>query len=211
MSSAPQPYATQPDGPRPHATQPGATQPRATQPRAAHRPDVDTRFHVCVVCSGNICRSPIGEQVLRAAIADAGLAARVRVSSAGTGDWHIGQGANPRAVRALRAAGFPPSEHVAHMITPTELDGIDLVLAADRGHLRELRDITGEPEKVVLLRTFDPAAGGDEVPDPYYGPDSGFDEVLAMTVASMPGIVRAIRDRLDGADDARGRRVGGSR
>jgi protein-tyrosine phosphatase len=150
-----------------------------------------------VVCSGNICRSPIGEQVLRSALADAGLADRVLVSSAGTGDWHVGQGANTRAVRVLTAAGYPEHRHVARMISRTDLAGIDLVLAADRGHLADLRSMTDEPGKVVLLRSFDPDADDDEVPDPYFGPDSGFDEVLAMTVAAAPGIVAEIRRRLD--------------
>ena len=172
--------------------------------RAVPEHGADGRFHVCVVCSGNICRSPIGEQVLRAAFADAGLAERVLVSSAGTGDWHVGQGANPRSVRVLDAAGYPRVKHVAHMITPAELAGIDLVLAADRGHLGELLAMTTEPEKVVLLRTFDPDADHDEVPDPYYGPDAGFDEVLAMTVAAAPGVVREVRRRLDATTDPTG-------
>ena len=150
------------------------------------------------MCSGNICRSPIGEQVLRAAVADAGLSGQVRVSSAGIGDWHVGQGANQRAVRVLRAAGYPEHRHVARMITRTGLEDVDLALAADRGHLRDLQALTDEPDKVVLLRSFDSDAGDDEVPDPYYGPDAGFDEVLEMTVAAGPGVVAEIRRRLDG-------------
>jgi protein-tyrosine phosphatase len=158
---------------------------------AAGRPDL----HVCVVCSGNICRSPIGEIVLRAALQRAGLADRVRVSSAGTGDWHLGQSANPRAARVLRAAGYP-TDHVARQITADDLDGIDLVLAADRGHLQELRRLTTHPDRIRLLRSFDPDADTDEVPDPYYGPDSGFDEVLAMVEAATPGVVQEIRELL---------------
>lgn len=171
---------------------------RAASSRSATSKDgADTRFHVCVVCSGNICRSPIGEQVLRAAIADACLADRVRVSSAGTGDWHVGQGANPRSERVLRAAGYP-TDHRARQITPRGLEDVDLALAADRGHLQELRAMGSDPAKVVLLRAFDPDADDDEIPDPYYGPDAGFDEVLAMTQAAVPGVVDEIRRRLDG-------------
>ena len=161
-------------------------------PRSADRPGDDPRLHVCVVCSGNICRSPIGEQVLRSAIAEAGLDDQVRVSSAGTGDWHIGQGADRRAVKALRAAGYG-TDHRARQITPRDLAGVDLALAADRGHLRDLRRMTPDHAKIALLRSFDPAADDDEVPDPYYGPDSGFVEVLAMTEAAVPGIVEEIR------------------
>jgi protein-tyrosine phosphatase len=158
----------------------------------------DTRFHVCIVCSGNICRSPIGEQVLRAAIARAGLDDRVRVSSAGIGDWHVGQGANPRTVRVLQAAGYP-TDHRARQISRSDLDAVDLVVAADRGHVRELHRMTTDSTKVVLFRAFDPDADDDEVPDPYFGPDSGFDEVLAMTEAAVPGLLDEIVQRLAGS------------
>lgn len=166
--------------------------------RPAHRPPhgrADDRFHVTVVCSGNICRSPIAEQVLRAAIEGAGLADRVRVSSGGTGDWHVGQAANARAVRVLQAHGYP-TDHRARQVTVEELATADLVLAADRGHLRELRRMTDTPDKVRLLRSFDPHADDHEVPDPYYGPDSGFDDVLAMTRAAVPGLLDEIRRNL---------------
>lgn len=149
-----------------------------------------------MVCTGNICRSPIGEQVLRAAVADAGLDDRVRVSSAGTGDWHIGQGAHSRTVRVLRGAGYP-TDHRAQQITRRTVADVDLALAADRGHRRDLLAMGADPDRVVLLRSFDPLADDHDVPDPYYGPDSGFDEVLAMTVAAVPGIVEEIRRRLD--------------
>lgn len=166
--------------------------------RPAHRPSpggADPRFHVTVICSGNICRSPIAEHVLRAAVDEAGLADRVRVTSGGTGDWHVGQGANARAVRVLQAHGYP-TDHRARQITVTEMATADLVLAADRGHLRELRRMTDEPDKVRLLRSFDPAADDDEVPDPYYGPDSGFEDVMTMTRAAVPGVLDEIRRSL---------------
>jgi protein-tyrosine phosphatase len=155
-------------------------------------------FRVSVVCSGNICRSPIGEQVLRAAFAEAGLGDRVEVSSAGTGSWHVGQGADPQAVAVLAAAGYP-TEHTARQISAADLDHLDLVLAADRGHLRELRRMTDDPQKVVLLRSFDPAAAGthSEIPDPYNGPRSGFEHVLAITRAAAPHVVAAVHERLD--------------
>ncbi len=154
-------------------------------------------FHVCVVCTGNICRSPIGEQVLRRAVQEAGLSDRVRVSSAGTGDWHIGSGAHRGSTRVLREAGYP-TEHIARQLTRAELAGIDLVLAADRDHRALIKRMLAEPDrpKVVLLRSFDPDADGDEIPDPYYGPHEGFVEVLEMTVAAMPGVIDEIRRRL---------------
>ncbi|SDP22454.1 protein-tyrosine phosphatase [Nakamurella panacisegetis] len=152
-------------------------------------------FHVSVVCTGNICRSPIGEQMLRAALVEAGLDQAVRVSSAGTGNWHVGHPADRQAQAALRRAGFPV-EHRAHQITEDELRTIDLALAADRGHEKVLRRMTSDPDKIRLLRSFDPEATTDDVPDPYQGPDSEFDEVVAMTAAAIPGVLREIRRRL---------------
>ena len=153
------------------------------------------RLHVSVICTGNICRSPIGEQLLRTAVAQAGLAERVRVTSAGTGPWHIGQPADPRTQTALARAGYP-HEHIARQIDRSELADVDLALAADGGHLTQLRRLTDDPDKVRLLRSFDPAADGDDVPDPYYGADSDFDEVVSMIAAAVPGVVDEIRRRL---------------
>ena len=160
---------------------------------AARAPESRTRhLHVSVICTGNICRSPIGEQMLRSALAEAGLADSVRVSSAGTGDWHIGQRAHRQTEQALQRAGFP-TDHRARQITPDELGTVDLALAADRGHVLVLRRMTDSPDKVRLLRSFDPDADFDEVPDPYGCPDAAFDEVVAMTAAAIPGVVAEVR------------------
>jgi protein-tyrosine phosphatase len=149
-----------------------------------------------VVCSGNICRSPIGEQLLRRAVAEAGLADLVRVTSAGTGSWHAGQDADPRARAALRRAGVEVDPHVAHEITPEEAEEADLILVAGRQHVAAVTAMVSDPDKVRLLRTFDPAAQAHETPDPYYGSDSDFDAVVAMTSAALPGVVDEIRSRL---------------
>lgn len=161
----------------------------------------DERFHVCVVCTGNICRSPIGEQVLRRAVQEAGLADRVRVTSAGTGDWHIGSGAHHGSVRVMSEAGYP-TEHTARQLTRADLAEIDLVLAADRNHRALVKRMLDEPDrqKVHLIRDFDPDADGDEIPDPYYGPHAGFVDVLGMTEAAMPGVIEEIRRRLADRD-----------
>lgn len=145
-----------------------------------------------MICTGNICRSPIGEQMLRAALADAGLADSVRVSSAGTGDWHVGQRAHRQTEQALRRAGFA-TDHRARQITREELGTVDLALAADRGHVLLLRRMTDAPEKIRLLRSFDPGADIDEVPDPYGCPDEAFDDVVAMTAAAIPGVLAEVR------------------
>lgn len=150
---------------------------------------------VVFVCTGNICRSPIAEKVFVDELERAGLAAKVRVSSAGTGGWHVGAPADERAAAVLRDAGYPDA-HTARQIDAEQL-GADLIVALDNGHRRALRSMVPEPDRVRLLRSFDPdAPPGSEVPDPYYGGPDGFDGVLAMVRAAMPGLVGYVRDRL---------------
>jgi len=150
---------------------------------------------VCFVCTGNICRSPMAEIVFADALRREGLAYRVRVSSAGTGDWHVGSSADPRTAAALRRAGYD-CEHVAAQVGAQHLSA-DLLVALDSGHLAALRRLVDEPERVVLLRSFDPAAGRDlDVPDPYFGGKYGFDDVLAMVRAAVPGLLAWVRQRL---------------
>jgi len=147
--------------------------------------------HVVFVCSGNICRSPIAEKVFAAELERAGLAEGVRVSSAGTGGWHVGDPADDRAAAVLRAAGYP-SDHRARQVD-AEVLGADLIVALDDTHRRALCDVGAS--RVRLLRSFDPTAPeGAEVPDPYYGGDDGFDEVLAMIQAAVPGMLDWVRE-----------------
>ncbi|MGH3997415.1 MAG: low molecular weight protein-tyrosine-phosphatase [Pseudonocardiaceae bacterium] len=124
-----------------------------------------------------------------------GLADRVQVSSAGTGDWHVGEPADPRSAEALRRAGFD-CKHVAAQVGAQHLSA-DLLVALDSGHLAALRQLTAQPDRVVLLRSFDPAADGNlDVPDPYFGGKHGFDVVLGRVRAAVPGLLAWIRDRL---------------
>lgn len=158
-------------------------------------------MRVTVVCSGNICRSPIGEVVLRDAFARGGLGDRVRVDSYGTGDWHVGMTADSRAVRVLSEAGLDGSAHRARQLNEGSWSDPQLLLAADRAHRAELVRLAPNGADVRMLRSFDPAlAGLDEddvrlvLPDPYY--DGSFDRVLAMVTAATPGIVSYVRERL---------------
>lgn len=125
----------------------------------------------------------------------AGLADRVRVTSAGTGPWHVGEPADPRARDTLREHGYR-GEHVAAQIGGDHLSA-DLLLAADQGHLRALRRLVDDPERVRLLREFDPEApAGAGVPDPYYGGDDGFTDVLTMVERTVPGLLDWAKARL---------------
>ena len=167
------------------------------------RPDP---YRITVVCLGNICRSPIGEAVLRARIAEAGLSDRVVVDSAGTGDWHLGHPADPRALATLDAAGYP-HDHVARQIAPHWMDGIDLLLAMDEANYADLARMLpddGSGPELRMMRSFDPSLAHRPephpdlaVPDPYYGGPEGFTEVLHMIEEAADGLVDdLLSDRL---------------
>ncbi|EHY90396.1 protein-tyrosine-phosphatase [Saccharomonospora azurea NA-128] len=149
---------------------------------------------IVFVCSGNICRSPMAEIVFRRRLAEHGLGDAVTVRSAGTGGWHVGEPADPRARETLAAHGYPV-EHTARQVGHEHLDA-DLLVAADKSHLRDLRVLVDDPDRVRLLRSFDPTAPADaEVPDPYYGGDEGFVEVLGMIERAVDGLLDWVRQR----------------
>ncbi len=137
-------------------------------------------MHVEIVCSGNICRSPMGEVVLRAKLAEAGLG-DVEVTSSGTGGWHVGDRMDPRAAAALRRRGYDGSTHRARQFERGW--DRDLILAMDSGHLAELRGT----EAQLFAR--------DDVPDPYYGEDAGFDDVLTQIEKAADQWVDRLRDK----------------
>jgi protein-tyrosine phosphatase len=158
---------------------------------------------VCFVCSGNICRSPTAEVVLRRLVADAGLAGEIEVCSAGIGDWHSGDPADARSTDAMRRHGYDPSGHRARQVRRQDLVDHELVVAMDRGHARELAamlPVGGEAE-VRLLLSYDPDADALDVPDPYYGGPSGFDDVLRMIERACRHLLDDVRrEWLDSAD-----------
>lgn len=168
------------------------TSSRPTDDRASGSP-----YSVLVVCTGNICRSPMAEHLLRAAFDEAGLADRVTVSSAGTGGWHVGSAASGGTVRVLQQAGYS-SDHSARQLTRQMVDASDLILAAARGHLESLEELGARPGSVALLRSFDPDATGEDVPDPYGLPDSAYRKVFEIITAATPGIVDEVRRQLAG-------------
>jgi protein-tyrosine phosphatase len=152
---------------------------------------------ILFVCMGNICRSPTAEGVLRALVRDAGLEDCVEIDSAGTGGWHVGSPPDERAAAAALRRGIT-LDGAARQVTPEDLGAFDLVLAMDRENLRALRAIAprGLEDRIRLLREYDPAAvaAGDlDVPDPYYGGERGFDDVLDLVEAACRGLVGELR------------------
>lgn len=150
------------------------------------------------VCLGNICRSPTAEGVMRSLVADAGLEDDFFIDSAGTGGWHVGSPPDRRAAAAARARGLV-LEGAARQVRPEDFLDFDLLVAMDSENGRELRRLAPDEEqraKVRLLREFDPASAGAaelDVPDPYYGAEGGFEEVLDLVSAAREGLLEEIR------------------
>jgi protein-tyrosine phosphatase len=164
-------------------------------------------IRVCMVCTGNICRSPMAEIILRQQLEQAGLTGgsageRVSVDSVGVAGYHVGDGADPRTLRALRDAGYDGSTHIARKLDPAVLAERDLVLVADSGHLAAVRRLARGVEgagEVRLLREFDPkavAAGTLEIDDPYYGDTAAFTRCLREVEAACAGLVGQLQSQL---------------
>lgn len=139
----------------------------------------------------------MAESVFRARLAEDGLDGLVEVDSAGTGGWHEGDGADPRTVAVLRAGGYE-SAHTARQFHASWFDRLDLVIALDSGHLRELRRLAPTPRhaaKIRLLRSYAADATADDldVPDPYYGGFADFEECLEMVETASNGLLTAVR------------------
>ncbi|MFA9429317.1 low molecular weight protein-tyrosine-phosphatase [Egicoccus sp. AB-alg2] len=166
--------------------------------RDAHRGD--RRPVVLTVCLGNICRSPTAEAAIREVAAERGVDLEVR--SAGTGDWHVGSPPDER-MRTAAAAVDLVLDGVAEQVTARHLADADLVVAMDRTNLGDLERLAaraGADTPIRLFRAFDDdslARGDLEVPDPYYGGEQGFHEVVGLCRAAAAGVVAYLAGERD--------------
>jgi protein-tyrosine phosphatase len=144
-------------------------------------------LRLCFVCLGNICRSPIGEGVMRHLLEQAGLSDRVEVDSAGTAGYHQGEPPDARARAAGRRFGVDVAGR-ARQFKAADFERFDYVLAMDRSNFEDLSELVSDDvlrQKLRLLRSFDPASpAGASVPDPYYGGDEDFDDVVRICLAA---------------------------
>jgi protein-tyrosine phosphatase len=150
---------------------------------------------VLFVCMGNICRSPLAEGVFRHLVAEAGLADRFTIDSAGTGAWHAGERPDGRSVQVAAEHGIT-LEGRARQVTGADLRAFDVVVAMDRDNLANLQALsaeTGGTAHLRLLRSFDGRAEGEDVPDPYYGGPQGFETVYHMVRSACEGLLEELR------------------
>jgi protein-tyrosine phosphatase len=152
-------------------------------------------FRVVFVCTGNICRSPMADVVFREFADASGLGMRVASTSAGTGDWHVGERADQRTIEALARSGYDGTRHRARQFTHADFAHSDLVVALDRSHERILHGwarTETDADKIALLLSFDPSASTLDVPDPYYAGPGMFDEVLGMIESASRALFRQL-------------------
>jgi protein-tyrosine phosphatase len=153
--------------------------------------DPGSPYRVCLVCMGNICRSPMAEVVLRSFLESTGLADSVTLDSAGTGSWHVNERMDSGARAALARHGYDGSKHRARQFEATWLRTRDLVLAMDLHNLADLRRTAGA-DTSARIRLFGEVGGlGDHaaIPDPYGGSHEDFDHVLDLLEAAAPVVV----------------------
>jgi protein-tyrosine phosphatase len=155
------------------------------------------KVRVLFVCMGNICRSPTAEGVTKKVLEDKGLSTIAHVDSAGTHAYHSGEAPDPRARRAAARRGVDLGKLRARQVEIEDFERFDLILAMDRENLQVLESAC-PPDQRHKLELFMRYAGSfdtDEVPDPYFGGEDGFDRVLDMVEDAAQGLVEALRRR----------------
>jgi protein-tyrosine phosphatase len=153
---------------------------------------------VLFVCTANICRSPTAEGVFRHLTMAENVHGHVVIDSAGTHAYHVGEAPDKRSMAAAARRGYDLSELRARRITASDFVEFDYILALDRDHLSILeRSAPAEQRaKVAMFLDFSSHHRGDEVPDPYYGGEQGFEFVLDMIEDASEGLLAAIKKKL---------------
>lgn len=155
---------------------------------------------VLFVCLGNICRSPLAEAVFRQVVVDAGLERRFRIDSAGTSGYHDGEPPDARTAEVAARRGVEVAGR-SRQVGAGDIGAFDYLIAMDADNRREvqrLADGAGDRPEIRLFREFDPVADGDlEVPDPYFGGPSGFEDVHDLVERSARGLLDYLVERHD--------------
>jgi protein-tyrosine phosphatase len=148
---------------------------------------------VLFVCTGNICRSPLAEAVFKDLVQKRGLERRYEIDSAGTHGYHEGDPADPRTIRVGTKHGLLV-DSIARELRDDDFIRFDVLVAMDRGHVREMRDRCPKAlqSKVLLMPDYGPERALKDVPDPYYGGFDGFEQVYRILVGCSLGLLDAL-------------------
>jgi protein-tyrosine phosphatase len=153
-------------------------------------------MRILFVCMGNICRSPSAEGVFRHVLAKRAPQLQVDIDSAGTHDYHVGEAPDVRAVAAARRRGIDISSLRARRVATEDFERFDLILAMDEDNLRELqgRVQAAHRDRIRLMMEYAPGVGRRDVPDPYYGGEQGFEDVLDLLEEAADGLIDELLD-----------------
>ncbi|MDD5297539.1 MAG: low molecular weight phosphotyrosine protein phosphatase [Rhodocyclaceae bacterium] len=150
---------------------------------------------ILFVCMGNICRSPTAEGAMRRRLEEQGLHELVRVDSAGTHGYHVGEPPDIRTQRAAKARGLDLSRLRGRQVAPRDFDEFDLILAMDGHNLELLKQQCPSWHQAKLKRLLEYRQAGSEadVPDPYYGGPKGFELVLDLVDEAVQGLIEDLK------------------
>ncbi len=153
---------------------------------------------ILFVCLGNICRSPAAEGVFKQKIKERDLEKLFVVDSAGTGGWHVGNLADPRMRETALSRGIELTSR-SRQIEENDLYEFDHILVMDKENLHAVKLLTQaqlQPvkSKIKLILSFSKVSQLDEVPDPYYGGQNGFDNVLDLLDEAIDGLIDSLKD-----------------
>lgn len=155
-------------------------------------------YKILFVCLGNICRSPSAENIMNHFIEEAGLNQQISCDSAGTSSYHVGSSPDRRMTTALINRGFKVTGH-ARQFEYSDFEEFDLILAMDKENYRNISALDRKKiytDKVKLMCDFAQHHSTQEVPDPYYGGQKGFENVIDLLVDSCEGLLNAVKTQL---------------
>ncbi|MEZ4698984.1 MAG: low molecular weight protein-tyrosine-phosphatase [Rhodothermales bacterium] len=158
---------------------------------------MDKKIRVMFVCMGNICRSPLAEGVFRHLAREAGSGDAFEIASSGTGGWHVGDPPDRRMRQTATRHGISLDGQRARQFERADFERYDHILAMDEDNLRHLEALSrhdAHRDKLALFRSHDPEPGDGNVPDPYYGGDSGFEEVYRIVHRTAGALLQSLRD-----------------
>lgn len=150
---------------------------------------------ILFVCTGNICRSPTAHGIAHHWAAKLGMHGELEIDSAGTHAYHDGEPPDPRAQRAAKRRGYELSRLRARPVLPEDFERFDLIIAMDKGHMVWLRRQcpSEHHHKLAMFLSFAERFQAGDVPDPYYGGEDGFEQVLDMCEDAVQGILDKYR------------------